>query len=260
MKTRRLVALVIIVVLLLSPVVLMLYSGAWPPVYTVESESMEHSSNWTYGNINVGDVVFVKNVNNNVGNVVTYVQGKGTGYSTYGEFGNVILYKAPTNEIIIHRAMFYLSWQDGNPVVAGYTNQSWIKVTSSYVVIDNASYTHRNLIVYLNNLVNKTGFITVGDYNLAHSQLYNKSENAYAAADQNVFGYNPASTSGIIGVAFGQIPWFGLIKLNLMRVTGQWTQYDQVPNFAYTYLFVAVLSIVILILFPYERFLGKHKD
>ncbi len=258
MNTRRLVAVIIIIVLLLSPVVLIIYSGTWPPIYTVESESMEHSADWTYGNINVGDLVFVKNVNGNVNNVVTFVQGKGTGYSTYGEYGNVILYKAPTNEIIIHRAMFYLSWLDGKPVVSGYTNQSWIKVTSSYVVIDNASYTQRNLIVYLNNLVNKTGFITVGDYNLAHSQLFNRSEDAYAAADQNVFGYNPVSSNEILGVAFGQVPWFGLIKLNLMRITGQWTQYDQVPNFAYVYLFVTILSIVVLVLFPYDRFKGNR--
>lgn len=249
----------VLLVIVASPAALMLYSDAWPPIYTVESMSMEHSANWTLGNINVGDIVLVKSIKDNPSNVVTFVNGKDTGQSTYGEFGDVILYKAPSGETVIHRAMFYLSWKDGTPIVSGYTNQSWIKVTDSYVVIDNASYTHRNLIVYLGNLVNKSGFITVGDYNLAHSQLYNSSQNAYAAADQNVFGYNPAAPSSVLGVAFFQIPWFGLIKLNLMRMTGQWSQYNEVPEFAYLYLLVSIAVIVTLIMFPYDRFSKKRR-
>ncbi len=264
MKVRKLIVGVILVAILASPAAIMLYSGTWPPVFAVESMSMEHSSNWTVGTINVGDIVLVKNIDDNPANVVTYVNGRDTGHSTYGEYGDVILYQAPTNEIIIHRAMFYLSWNNGKPVVSGYTGQSWIKVTQNYVVIEDAGYTHRNLIVYLSNLVNKTGFITVGDYNLAHSQLYNSSENAYAAADQNVFGYNPASVSGIVGVAYFQVPWLGLIKLNLMRISGQWAQYNEVPNFAYLYLGLLIASFITLVVFPYERFTEgskiKHKE
>lgn len=258
-KVRKIIVGVILVALIASPAAIMLYSGTWPPIFAVESKSMEHSNNWTMGNINVGDIVLVKNIGGNPGNVVTYVTGKDSGQTAYGEYGNVILYRSPNNQIIIHRAMFYLSWDHGKPVVSGYTGQNWIKVTQNYVVIDDAGYTHRNLIVYLPNLVNKTGFVTMGDYNLAHSQLYNSSENAYAAADQNVFGYNPAAASGIVGVAYFQIPWMGLIKLNMMRISGQWSEYNQVPNFAYLYLGIVLASIVTLIVFPYERFMGEGK-
>lgn len=236
---------------------LIIYSGAWPPVYTVESESMEHSTSWTAGTINVGDIVMVKNINNNSGNVVTYVTGRDTGYSTYGEYGNVILYKASNGEVIIHRAMFYLSWNGSTPVISGYNGQSWIKVTDTYVVIDNASYTGRNLYVSLAHLQNKSGFITVGDYNLAHSTLYNSSENAYTAADQNVFGYNPAGVTSVLGVAFGQLPWFGLIKLNIMRLSGDWTQYNQVPANSYLYLAISLSLIILVIFFPYNKFQSK---
>lgn len=260
MKARNIVLGGVLLVFVSAPAAIMLYSGTWPPIYTVESQSMEHSSNWTSGSVNVGDIVLVKNIENKPSNVVTYVEGRVTGHSTYGEYGDVILYKAPSNEIVVHRAMFYLSWDNGNPVVSGFTGQSWMKVTDSYVVIDNASYTNRNLIVYLNNLVNKSGFITVGDYNLAHSQLYNSSENAYVAADQNVFGYNPAAPNSIEGVAFGQIPWFGLIKLNLMRIAGDWPQYNEVPAYAYLYLLISVSAIVSLVVFPYGRVLGRRGD
>lgn len=260
MKAKRIAAIAITVLIIASVASVFLYSSAWPPVYTVESESMEHSYNWTAGTINVGDIVFVKDIHDNPANVVTFVTGKGSGYSTYGEYGNVILYNAPNGEVIIHRAMFYLSWSNGNPVVSGHNGQNWIKVTDKYVVIDNASYTHRNLIVYLDNLVNKSGFVTVGDYNLAHSPLYNSSENAYAAADQNVFGYNPAAPSSVMGVAFGQIPWFGLIKLNIMRFSGEWSQYNQVPNNAYLFLALSILAILVAVFFPYDKVLKRKKQ
>lgn len=259
MRLRILIAVTVFIVLAAGTGTVLLYSGSWPPVYTVESESMEHSSSWTAGTINVGDIVMVKNIHSDASSVVTYVQGRTSGYSTYGEYGNVILYNAPTGEVIIHRAMFYLTWSGGHPVVSGDTGQSWLTVGNTYVVIHNASYTGRNLIVYLNNLVNKSGFITVGDFNLAHSALYNRTADAYAAADQNVFGYNPVSPGGVVGVAFWQVPWFGLIKLNLMRVSGSWTQYNEVPNNSYLFLGLALAAIVILVLFPYGRVMEKRK-
>lgn len=257
MNNKSAAGIVVLVIIAVLTGSIMAYSGAWPPVYTVESESMEHSFNWTAGTINVGDIVFVKSISSNPGNVVTYVAGRDTGYSTYGEYGNVILYKASNGEVIIHRAMFYLSWNGGKPVVSGYNGQSWIKVTDNYIVIDNASYSGRNLIVYLSNLENKSGFITVGDYNLAHSTLYNSNEDAYTAADQNVFGYNPVVSSSIMGIAFGQIPWFGLIKLNIMRLSGDWAQYNQVPANSYVYLAASVSLILLAVFFPYGRFIKR---
>lgn len=265
MKARRLLALVLAVVIIGSIGYVMVYSDSWPPVYTVESESMEHSANWTYGTINTGDIVFVKNIHSDSSNVVTYVQGRETGYSTYGEYGNVILYKVP-GKIIIHRAMFYLSWTDGKPVVAGYNNQSWIQITGNAVIIDDVGFSHRNLVVYLSNMVNKSGFVTVGDYNLANAPnipYYNASVNAYEASDQNSFGYNPATPASIVGVAFGQIPWFGLIKLNLMRLAGTWTDYYMVPNNAYTFLIISIAAIIAAVLFPYgavsDRIKGRKE-
>jgi len=85
------------------------YAGIWPPVDTIASESMTHSDYWTYGTMNVGDIVFVEKVTSVTGPVITYVVGRETGFSTYGEYGNVILYKNPEDQTIIHKAMFFLS-------------------------------------------------------------------------------------------------------------------------------------------------------
>ena len=143
MSVKRRIEIAIAAAILIFIVSVIAYSGEFPPVSTVASESMTHSDYWTYGTMNVGDIVFVKKVNSVPGNIITYVVGRETNYSTYGEFGNVILYKNPSGTTIIHRAMFYLSWNNSYPVIQGYHNQSWISLNRSYVVIDDVGFSHR---------------------------------------------------------------------------------------------------------------------
>lgn len=237
---------------------LTVYSGIFPPVTVVESGSMQHSVNWEYGTINTGDIVVVKKVSDPVKQVTTYLQGRTSGYSTYGDYGNVLLYHDPNGLVVIHRAMFYLTWSNGAPVVQGYTNQSWITVTHTYVLIKDVGFSHRNLLVLLNGFQNESGYITMGDHNLAIATLYNKNLQAYVAADENVNIMNhPVTSSEVIGVAQGQIPWFGLIKLNLMRIQGDWSYYNDVPHYSYDYLFISLAIMAIAIFFPYDRVLSS---
>lgn len=259
LKAKKLASIIIAVVVVGGILSVVLYSGVWPPIYVVESESMEHSQNWTLGTINTGDVVLAKNIHNSTGNVITYVHGRDTNYSTYGEYGNVILYHDPNGRIIIHRAMFYLTWNGSTPGVMDYHGQSWINITSNAVIIYDVGFTHRNLIVYVSNFVGEDGFITVGDYNLAHSYLYNGTAKAFAAADQNVFGFTPVKPDKVVGTAFGQIPWVGLIKLNLMKLTGNWPEYNEVPNNAYMFLGIFIAVILVAAFFPYDKFTKKKK-
>ncbi len=251
------IAVIVIIVAIAGVTV---YSGMFPPASVVESESMQHSNNWQFGVINTGDIVIVKKVSDPQKNVVTYVQGRETGFSTYGDYGNVILYNAPLNLVVIHRAMFYLSWSNGNPVVEGASNQSWITVTPTYVLIKDVGYAHRNLLVNIGGFKNESGFITMGDHNLATASqfFYNSSMKAYVAADENVgiIGH-PVTASNIVGEAQGQIPWFGLIKLNIMRLQGTWQYPNDVPNFSYYYLGASIFAIIVLIFFPYSEFLKK---
>lgn len=248
------IALVIIVGIILGVTI---YSGVIPPASVVESGSMQHSDNWQFGVINTGDIVIVKKVSNPQTGIVTYVQGRDSNFSTYGDYGNVILYDAPGGLVVIHRAMFYLTWSHGLPVIPGYHNQTWMNVTPSYVLIKDVGFTHRNLVVYINDFHNESGFITMGDHNLAISTLYNSGLKAYIAADENVniIGH-PVTPSEVIGKAVGQIPWFGLIKLNVMRLQGDWPYSSDVPNHSYEYLGASILVIGILIFFPYSRLTG----
>lgn len=251
-----------VIVIIVAIAGVTIYSGIFPPASVVESGSMQHSDNWEFGVINTGDIVLVKKISDPQKNIVTYVQGRQSNFFTYGDYGNVILYNAPQNLVVIHRAMFYLSWSDGNPVVAGASNQSWITVSQTYVLIKDVGYAHRNLIVDIAGFKNESGFITMGDHNLAtaSSYFYNSTLNAYRAADENVgIISHPVTSSDIVGEAQGQIPWFGLIKLNIMRLQGTWQYPSDVPNFSYEYLGASLFAIVVLIMFPYSKFLGKEK-
>ncbi|GGM70008.1 S26 family signal peptidase [Thermogymnomonas acidicola] len=260
MRISRIVELSALAAVVIFVVGVTVYSGTIPPVSTIASESMTHSDYWQYGTMNVGDIVFVKKVDNVPGSVITYVVGRERNYSTYGEYGNVVLYRSSDGQTIIHRAMFYLSWSSGRPVVQGYHNQSWMTVTDKYVLIKEVGFSHRNLVVYISSMVNESGFITVGDFNLAFRGVYNSSLNAYEAADQNVGITNaPVNKSSIIGVAFWDIPWFGLIKLNVLKLYGQWPQSNEVAKDTYDLFFAAILVIVVLAAFPYGRVIRRKK-
>lgn len=250
---------VLAVIVILGVLVgLTLYSGVLPPASVVESGSMQHSPDWQFGTINTGDIVIVKKVSSST-DITTYVQGRTTNFSTYGDYGNVILYHSNNGEVVIHRAMFYLSWSNGSPVVRGYTNQSWMTVTDNYVVIDDVGFSHRNLFVNLTSFKNESGFITMGDHNLAISVLYVKAFNAYVAADENVNIMNrPVNQSDVVGIAQGQIPWLGLIKLNIMRLQGGWPYYNDVPHYSYDYLAAFIGVILVMVFFPYNRVLSSR--
>src|SRR2546428_8276368 len=72
------------------------YSGVWPPMVVVESGSMQHSSSASYlGVIDTGDLVLVQAVDSDPGLVTTYVQGRATGYDTYSNYGDVIVFHPP---------------------------------------------------------------------------------------------------------------------------------------------------------------------
>ncbi len=258
-KIRYILLAIILVSIVIAASSIVLYSGTTTPLYVVESKSMEHSEYWTYGTINTGDIVFAKNIHDSKGNVITYVQGRESGFKNYGDYGNVILFKDNQGRILIHRAMFYLTWEGSMPVVSDSGNQSWITVKGDSIILSDVGQEHRNLIVYLSNFVGISGFITVGDYNLANSHVYNSTANAYLASDQNAFGFGPVKPSSVVGTAFGNVPWFGLIKLNLLKLGGGWPESNQVPQNAYLYLSLSTVLLLVVIFLPYNRIIDGVK-
>ncbi len=207
-----------------------LYTGNWPPMAVVESGSMQHSSTYAYlGNLNIGDVVLVKKVTSS-SQVTTYVQGEHSGLSTYGEFGNVIIYR-PYGSYqvtpIIHRAIVYLQY---NSTGGGYDIPSLLNIPPSQwyvttpagqshdiynvknnVLISDVGYTHTPVLIPISSFVGKadySGFITMGDHNhAAHGEN---------ATDQSLSIFpEPVKLQWIDGIAVGDMPYVGLIKLAL---------------------------------------------
>jgi len=113
--------------------------GLWTPMVAVESGSM-------VPNIKIGDIVIVEGAERNT--VMTFTEGKQSDYSSFDNYGDVILYKPYGRDgvtPIIHRAMYYVEigepmWNDGPTAPhAGYITKG----------DNNTSYDQKGSISYL---------------------------------------------------------------------------------------------------------------
>jgi signal peptidase len=102
----------ILVALLVVAVVLSIvyaYTGSVTPLVAVESGSMEP-------HINIGDVVLTRVTDRT--QIVNNTEGKSTNYQSFGNYGDVIVYRPngdPNATPIIHRAMFWVNAGDRLP-------------------------------------------------------------------------------------------------------------------------------------------------
>ena len=264
------VALLFVVFILLA---MFAYSGLWPPLVVVESNSMMHGDDNTshIGAIDTGDLVLVKKVDH-PSDIATYADGLSTGHRTYGDYGDVVIYKkggSDTLTPIIHRALIYLepnadglSYRSASlrdaPKSAWSTypaNDTWDHLTGALVLM-NVSYNHVTVQIDIGNMIRyfeaqgidpKPGFITKGDHN--------------QQTDQISWGPGPVvDFKWIVGKARGEIPWFGLLKL--------WSTHSiasPAPDNSVRDLWIALALIIIspiavdIILSIREKRLGRSK-
>jgi len=122
----------VIAVLIVFMVLSKMIFGLWTPMVAVESGSMEP-------HMQIGDIIFIKGIDKV--NVTTYEEGKKTGYKSFDNYGDVILYRPYGEEgvtPIIHRAMYRVEagqpmWKDG-PIApySGYITKGDNVVTNQY--------------------------------------------------------------------------------------------------------------------------------
>ena len=224
------------------------YSGNWPPMVVIESGSMEHDNNSLYaepgythlGTIDTGDLVIVKEAEKK--DIVTYLEGKNTGYKKYGDYGDVIVYyKNGIREKdgqpvtpVIHRAMFWVDVDVENKTYhvpeAGRT---------FYNEIDLEQFGDDKLVGTIEGQVlQNSGYVTKGD------STGNPHPDQMTHFDINGNKVQPVDPDWVVGMARGELPWFGLIKL---RVT-QPDNYAQAPPGCRGML---GFSIVLILLGPY---------
>ncbi|MHB1887430.1 MAG: S24/S26 family peptidase, partial [Acidimicrobiales bacterium] len=265
-----LLALAIIVILILGAYA---YTHNWPPVYIVESNSMQHGPNDVLGIINTGDIVFARQVPTS--SVTTYIDAlhPGTaqsGFATYGELGDVLLYhpNGGGGTPIVHRALLYLEWNATRqsfsaPSLAGLPcgtspgavysygapgnpyDCQWANLTGTlhlyHIGWKSAMVT---LSLTSSTVGTHSGFLTMGDDNCDTStgRCYSctSSVPCLGEPDQGPIALSSLVRPGwVIGVARGMIPWFGSLKLLLTGTA------SEVPPQSFEYMGFTLIGVVL---------------
>jgi len=208
---------------------LLAYSGVWPPLVVVESGSMQHDEKSgvrsSIGVIDTGDLVVVKRAATQ-DDIVTYVRGRATsGHTTYGEYGDVIVYRKNGGGAtpVIHRAFLRVQWNDQTkgwdvPELQNLKYGSdWTRtggttgftdfVAGHKAVINYVGYSKRNISIDFSWLeLGTTGYITLGDNAVTNTR-------PDQALGSGISDGKPVKFEWVVGIARGEIPCFGLIKL-----------------------------------------------
>jgi signal peptidase len=244
-----LVALAIIVLLLVS---LWAYTQNWPPIYVVESNSMQHAPGDQLGLIYAGDLILAQK--STIPSATTYYAGVQTGYSTYGEYGDVLLYYPyglSTGTPIIHRAILYLNYVSSGYTIpdlfglpCGNASNALYSVSTtpnhclpipSTVLTGSVSLYHVgwqsvSVSIDLGSMGGHSGFLTMGDNNF---------QNGVGTPDQPILS-SLVEMAWIVGVARGILPWFGAFKLLISGNAGN------VSPQSWEFLGITVVAVVLL--------------
>ncbi len=247
---------------------LILYSGMGTPFSVVTSQSMQHDPERSeLGIIDTGDLVIVKDKDKAV--IQSYVKGTETGYSTFGDYGSVIIYQRDfKSNPVIHRAIVWLDW---NPDTETWSSEElknykgeWFCTKNiggssvetkdpddlgGILTFRNLTQSHKSPSLNLDNLTKISGYATMGD--------------------NPVSNLNFDQTSGIINhlieiddiksVPTAEVPWIGVIKL---LTNGNTANLKYVPN-SLPSLIMTIVTLIGLISFAdlsYQYYLSKKKN
>jgi signal peptidase len=172
--------------------VLFAISGVWPPMVAVESGSMEPV-------MERGDLVFIVDAERysagdpTTGGVVTSRAGTSTGYRSFENYGDVIVFDPPDRRgaPIIHRAMF---WVDADENWVEDANQSYLSERQCEADDDPRTDTGVR-----NCPAPHAGFVTKGDANPTYDQARGLAP--------------PVRPEWVTGTAEVRVPGVGLIRL-----------------------------------------------
>jgi len=270
---KGLIAALVVVLIIVG--ILFAYSGIWPPLVVIESDSMQHSDDRSsIGTIDTGDLVIVKKVD--VADIVTYLEGQSTGYRTYGEYGDVIIYHRYGNteqKSIIHRAILWLEYNTTGggfdlPELAHIPASQWKVIgdedtgwwnLDGIVEIYDIGYMKATLRLDIRAILSyfestgrtpHSGFITMGDHNLG-----TQGGKLIGLYDQLAICREPVQEGWVVGVARGELPWFGLLKL---WVTGDAPEH--VPSNSVTNLWISLVFIIgVPLVLDVAGTVAKHK-
>jgi signal peptidase len=184
-----------------------------------------------------------------------YLESYVDGYGTYSELGDVVIYRpfgSYDRTPIIHRALCYVVYNATGggfdvPAVANLPGQMWEIKGGPNTWLD----IHGTLVLYgigFNGVevrINFTTMLSNFDHaNVApHGGLITLGDNNEGIIDQSSISgicWQPVMEGWLNGVARGELPWFGLIKL---YANGQASQVP-IPQNSKTNLFISLGLII----------------
>ena len=259
---------------------LVLYSGMYPPFSVINSGSMMHSDDSSIGTIDTGDMVIVQDPDKK--DIVTYVEGATTGYSKFGEYGDVIIYR-DGNRNIIHRAMLELTLQSSTivsqtwsiPSLIGYDDWDIVDSSGNSIKYYTWNETNGTLTLLLINANARLQLTDVGYGNTTCSvTLWNMGQNmeegqsGYLTKGDNArtnpnFDQSLGITDSLVtpdrvqSIASVEIPWIGCIKLLFNG------NIDQIPGNSIFCLIASIIGLIIAIFainYAIERYLSKKNE
>ncbi len=224
---NTLIAIVAILLVFLSGYVgIHIYSGHNPYFSLVTSQSMQHDDHSSeLGIIDTGDMVIVRD--KSMIDLQTYLEGRTTGFGTFGDYGSVIIYRGDYGSSIIHRLLLQIEVKEDSsgkyasiPYLDAYP--SWESADSPGTELDPdmlrediilKDLGYRGLDVYINIefILSKTdagvsGYVTMGDNNTIIDQ------SSFYGTDFVIAGL--VTEDRIISVPVIEIPWVGCLKLS----------------------------------------------
>jgi len=190
-----LVAVAVVFVIL---TVLWGYTGQWfgAPMVAIESGSMMHLDEpfGRIGTIDAGDMVLLVKVDS-YDDIVTEKEAENNeGYDSYGDYGDVIVYRKEGRtdvDQIIHRAMCWIDKNDDGT----YTVESYNLVNVSSITIPE---------------------LELRGYKPSHSGYITKGDNPvtnYRSDQAGGICKEPIKLSWVTGKARGELPWIGTVNL-----------------------------------------------
>lgn len=236
---------VIIAIIIGGYASLVLYTGLNAPFSVIMSESMQHDNQRSeIGIIDTGDVVIVENKDRS--NIQSYIESTTSGYSTFGDFGSVIIYNRDSaSNPVIHRAILWLDYNPSTdtwnaPSLDNY-NGNWyweymgVRHTETTGIrgilhFDDITQSHKSPSIDLDRLNiedKKSGYLTMGD------NTRNTTFDQGTSIVSHMIG-----VEDIRSVPIAEIPWIGTIKLLFKNESKLECVTNSIPSLAMLFLIV----------------------
>lgn len=263
---------VIVIVFVGGYASLVVYTGMTSPFSIVMSQSMQHDPDQsTIGSIDTGDIVIVREPDKV--EIQSYVEGTQSGYSTFGDYGSVIIYNRGDNQNpVIHRAIVWLEYNEESdtwsaPSLENYDgrwysiyydengqsvrNETDFNNIRGTLYFEDITVSQKDVSIDLDTLEKSSGFLTMGDNSETNPNF-----------DQPNIVDHTISYEDIRSVPVMEIPWLGTLKI---LVNGG-NNLEYVPNSlpSFVMFFLTIFGLLILVdafsMFRNERSIRERLD